>query len=171
MDSCSSLGATAVQEQEPPANTHTENAPGQSNQMVLRVHRSTRLHTQLGEPHIAVQRTIELSTHVSAKCLLDAIHLEISDMGPFPRLLVAKCMAAPAVLLCDCLLYVPHLCSCEAISPRFFQASHFGAPLACFHGCARGLCCILGEDRQRGVSVVCGPSPLLVIYPGLVSRA
>ena len=52
----------------------------------------------------------ELSMHISAKQLSDAIHLEVSAARLLPKqLVVAEFIGTPAVLLSDGLYYVPLL--------------------------------------------------------------
>ena len=46
---------------------------------------------------------LKLSTHISARHLLDAIYPEVSGMLLLPKyIVVAECMAVPGLLLGDC---------------------------------------------------------------------
>lgn len=62
-------------------------------------------------------------------------HVTIAEM----KTAVGKSMVAFSVLLCDCLLYVPHFSPPEAISPHFKRA------ISGRHNVSgRGLCSIIG---------------------------
>ena len=119
--SYSSHSATALQP------NRSKKHPANSQNDALKLVRIKWVHVYT---HSSVKLTehrghVQLFTNISAKHQLDVIHLEVSGMLLLPKyMVIAECMAMPAVLMCNCHTSVIS----QSNNLTAFQASHFRAP-------------------------------------------